>query len=141
MTRLFTSGARRGQGLIEFAVILPMFLILVGGVCDFGIYMFQREQAASCVRDVARKASVRVATAASPSGAPQCLTASTKPGGVSLTPNYMTLGSGSSVTAGINYTYDPIFIDLVIPMGGWSPIGTLPITANVTMRMEAAKAS
>jgi Flp pilus assembly protein TadG len=140
---IFRGTARRslrGQSMIEFAIMLPLFLVLVGGVCDFGMYMFQREQAGSCVREVARKASIRSSTAASSSASPQCQKAASK-SALALTSGYMTLGAGFPVTASISYPYDPIFLDLIIPMGGWSPIGSLPISSSVTMRMEAGKAT
>ena len=124
---------RRGQAMIEFAIILPLFILLIGGVVDFGIYMFQREQASSCVRTVARKASVRSETAKSIAEAPQCTTASNK-GALTLTPDYpayKTWGAGKNVTASINYQYTPIFLGNLIP--GIS----MPVTAQVTMRMEA----
>jgi Flp pilus assembly protein TadG len=120
--------------MIEFAVILPLFLLLLGGVVDFGIYMFQREQASSCVRTVARKASVRSETAKSIAEAPQCQKASSK-SALTLTPDYpayKTWGAGKNVTASINYQYTPIFLGMVIP-GGIS----MPVSATMTMRMEA----
>jgi Flp pilus assembly protein TadG len=120
--------------MIEFAVILPLFLLLTGGVIDFGIYMFQREQASSCVRTVARKASVRSETAKSVAEAPQCTTAVNK-AALTLTPDYptyKTYGAGKNVTAAISYQYTPIFLGSLIP-GGIA----MPVTASVTMRMEA----
>lgn len=125
---------RRGQAIIEFAIILPLLLLLVGGVVDFGVYMFQREQASSCVRTVARKASVRSETAKSIVEAPQCQNASNK-GALTLTPDYPTYktwGAGKNVTASISYQYTPTFLGTLIPGGI-----TMPVTASVTMRMEA----
>lgn len=121
--------------MIEFAVILPLFVLLTGGVIDFGIYMFQREQASSCVRTVARKASVRSdPTAKSATEAPQCAKALSK-NALSLTPDYPAYkvwGAGKPVTASITYQYTPIFLGMLIP-GGIS----MPVTATMTMRMEA----
>ncbi len=130
-------GALRGQATLEFALILPLLLVFVGIVCDVGVYMFEREQAASCVRTVARKASVRSATAMSIAEAPQCQKASDA-SALTLTPSdpaYRTAPAGSNVTAAIDYTYNPVFMDLAIP--NWTPISNLPIKAEVTMRMEA----
>ena len=130
----FTRGKRRGQAMIEFAVILPLFILLIGGVVDFGIYMFQREQASSCVRTVARKASVRSEPSAkSLAGAPQCTVAANK-GALTLNPdypNYKTAGAGTNVSASISYQYVPILL------GNFVPGLSMPVTATVTMRMEA----
>jgi len=120
-----------------------LLLALVGGTCDFGMFMFQREQAASCVRTVARKASVRITTAMSTTEAPQCQKAASK-GAAAFTMSPTTINgtsplSGSNVTVTIDYLYDPIFLDLILPMNGWSPLTTMRVTASVTMRMEAAQ--
>jgi hypothetical protein len=137
MTNLLTRGKRRGQGIIEFAVILPLFLLLVGGVVDFGLFMFQREEAASCTREVARRAAVRVAPAVVSADVPQCDRVNDL-GELDLPPGYLDLDGGESVTVGIDYPYDPIFLDAVIPMNRGSPI-SLDVTASVTMRMEAGQ--
>ena len=136
--------ALRGQATLEFALILPLLLAIVGGTCDFGMFMFQREQAASCVRTVARKASVRSTTAMSSTEAPQCQKAASKGAAAfMMTPGTITgtaPAAGSDVTVAIDYLYDPIFLDLILPMTGWSPLTNMRVTASVTMRMEAAQA-
>ena len=136
-------GALRGQATLEFALILPLLLALVGGTCDFGMFMFQREQAASCVRTVARKASVRITTAMSTTAAPQCQKAASK-GAAAFTMSPSTISgtspaAGSDVTVAIDYLYDPVFLDLILPMNGWSPLTNMRVTASITMRMEAAQ--
>lgn len=42
-----------GAALVESAVILPVFLTLVGGVYEFGFFLFQEQLATSGVRDAA----------------------------------------------------------------------------------------
>jgi Flp pilus assembly protein TadG len=145
--RWVTRGALRGQAVIEMALILPLLLFLVGGVVDFGLFMFQREQANACVREVARKAIVRSLTAAmtdptSLTLLPQCKLAATKKAGppalasalvvpavTSSTPPF-----GTAVTASISFPYDPIFLDMVLP--GFTSITSLQITSSITMSME-----
>jgi adhesin HecA-like repeat protein len=46
--------AERGAALVESAIILPVFLVLVGGVCEFGFYLYQEQLITSGVRDAAR---------------------------------------------------------------------------------------
>jgi Flp pilus assembly protein TadG len=48
----------RGQALVEFALILPIFLIFVLGVIDGGRAIFAYNQMSQISRDVARVASV-----------------------------------------------------------------------------------
>jgi len=144
MRRLFTRGKRRGQSIIEFALILPLFLILTGGVVDYGVYMFQREQAASCVRTVARMIVVR--SPAAPTGAnsatwstlaPQCAKAVQQGGTAFVAPgvNSSSPVGGSEIEVKVNYSYAPIFLSRAIP--GLTRITIMPVTATIKMRMEA----
>jgi Flp pilus assembly protein TadG len=43
-----------GAALVESAIILPVFLTLVGGVYEFGFFLYQEQLATSGVRDAAR---------------------------------------------------------------------------------------
>lgn len=45
--------ADSGAALVECAVILPVFLTLVGGVYEFGFYLYQEQLVTSGVRDAA----------------------------------------------------------------------------------------
>ena len=67
----------RGAAAVEFALILPVLLILVGGVIDFGRLYYTQIQLANAARDGVRLAALgatyttaqiqgRVVTAASP---------------------------------------------------------------------------
>jgi Flp pilus assembly protein TadG len=46
--------ADRGAALVEAAIVLPVFLVLVGGVYEFGFYLYQEQLITSGVRDAAR---------------------------------------------------------------------------------------
>jgi Flp pilus assembly protein TadG len=152
--RWVTREALRGQAVIEMAIILPILLVLVGSAVDFGLFMFQREQAGACVREVARKAAVRNAdaTITDPNSAnlvPQCKLAAKMKAGTAGAPalasafvppaviNSTTPAAGIAVTASIDFPYNPIFLDLAFPIDGWSPLTNMRITVSVTMRMEA----
>jgi Flp pilus assembly protein TadG len=43
-----------GAALVESAVVIPVFLMLVGGVYEFGFFLYQQQLAVSGVRDAAR---------------------------------------------------------------------------------------
>jgi Flp pilus assembly protein TadG len=47
----------RGQGVIEFAVVLPLFLVMMGTVVDFGLVFLQVHVVQNAVREGARLAS------------------------------------------------------------------------------------
>jgi Flp pilus assembly protein TadG len=51
------SGTSRGQGLAEFALVLPLFILLFFGVVDGGRAIFAYNQMSQSVRTVARVAS------------------------------------------------------------------------------------
>jgi hypothetical protein len=44
----------RGTALVESALILPVFLTLVGGIYEFSFFLYQQQLATSGVRDAAR---------------------------------------------------------------------------------------
>ncbi len=46
--------AEGGTALIESAVVLPVFLVLIGGVYEFGYFFYQQQLMATGVRDAAR---------------------------------------------------------------------------------------
>lgn len=46
--------AERGAALVESAIILPVFLTLVGGVYEFGFFLYQQQLVTSGVRDATR---------------------------------------------------------------------------------------
>jgi TadE-like protein len=48
----------RGQGLAEFAIVLPLFLMLVFGIIDMGRVIWARDSLTNAAREGARYASV-----------------------------------------------------------------------------------
>ena len=44
----------RGAALVEAAIMLPLFLALVGGVYEFGFFLYQQQMVSAGVRDAAR---------------------------------------------------------------------------------------
>lgn len=47
---------RRGQAIVEFAVVLPVFLLLILGVIDFGMVAHQSQSLGHAAREGARLA-------------------------------------------------------------------------------------
>ena len=52
--RNFLRYSDAGAALVEAAFVLPIFLTLVGGVYEFGFYLYQQQLITSGVRDAAR---------------------------------------------------------------------------------------
>lgn len=48
----------RGQSLVEFAVVLPIFLLILCGIFDFGFALYSRMSVINAAREGARAASV-----------------------------------------------------------------------------------
>lgn len=134
------AGRRRdaGQSLVEFALILPVFVLLLAGMIDFGLGLYSYMTLQTATREGARlgvtdctasdcatavtnrtrgaasgmTVSVSVACT-SPAGAAEACTASK---------------SGDSVTVSVNYTYQMIW-----PL----TFGTqIPMTSSITMMID-----
>jgi hypothetical protein len=61
VSREFLWGKRRGQEgavAVEFALILPIFLLLVFGVVQFSFWFFSGQSGSSAAREAARRAAV-----------------------------------------------------------------------------------
>ncbi len=111
------------------ALVMMLLLILTFGIADIGIYMYDYVQAANCVRESARRASVRADDAESP---PFCISSNLAP---TVTAGYKTLPPGSEVTATIDKNHSWIVIGYLIPGMG----STVPLKAATSMRMEGQK--
>jgi Flp pilus assembly protein TadG len=48
----------RGQAMVEFALVLPVFLLVLCGILDFGFMLFDRMSLINAVREGARAGSV-----------------------------------------------------------------------------------
>lgn len=57
---------RSGQALVEFALVLPLFLMVLFSIISFGLYVFYNQQLANAAREGARWAVVHSATAVCP---------------------------------------------------------------------------
>lgn len=57
---------QRGQALVELALILPVFTMLLAGIIVLGIGVFQQQQLANAAREGARYAAVHSATSQCP---------------------------------------------------------------------------
>jgi Flp pilus assembly protein TadG len=56
MLRLGQHGGSRGQGLAEFALVVPVFMLIVGGIIQFGIIFWGQNTLNQIVRDAGRYA-------------------------------------------------------------------------------------
>jgi Flp pilus assembly protein TadG len=50
------SNRRRGQAMVEFALVIPIFMLVLSGILDFGFALFSRMTVINAARDGARAA-------------------------------------------------------------------------------------
>ncbi|MCZ7664093.1 MAG: pilus assembly protein [Thermoleophilia bacterium] len=130
-TRYQTTDPRRvcesGAALVEFALVLPVLLILVMGIIDFGLYFYNDLQLTQVARDAARYASVGNVADASSAITNARLVSTT------LDPPVIDPGtSGNPARVTLTATYTP-----VTPLPSFVGIGSaLAIDATAIMRRE-----
>lgn len=105
---------RRGQAIIETALVLPILVMLVFGIVNVSMLMFDFLHASNCARDAARRAAVHQepADCADPE-----LTLTVTDDGYVVT----------AVVANPAYTW-------VVPIPPMT--GTIPLSVSVEMRLE-----
>lgn len=64
--RVIVVKPRRGQALVEFALVFPIFLLLLMSIITFGLYVFYNQQLSNAAREAARYAAVHSSTAQCP---------------------------------------------------------------------------
>jgi hypothetical protein len=122
-------GRDRGQALVEFALVAPMFFLLLFGIIEAGRFIFYYEVLNNATREGARYAIVNGAnTLGCPTGPPAPGSTACDPTGndvatrvrnaafgalspISVTPtwsNPANNGRGATVTVSASYTYHPI---------------------------------
>jgi Flp pilus assembly protein TadG len=138
--------AERGAELIEFALIFPLLLVVIGGIVDFG-FIFQRmEVVTNAAREGARIAVLPGYNLADVQGrvqgyineglGPGAATATTSLNVVTITPASGAPFSAAQVTVNYNSTY--LVLGTLIALVGGDPgdFGTITLTAQSTMRVE-----
>lgn len=129
---------RRGASALEFALLLPVFLVLVGGMVDYAWYMQQRALVVRAVREGVRVGAV-TPLASDPAGtatarAVQVLTDLTFDAATSnVTASYDDLRVGLTCN-----TIDTVTVQAIVPF--IRLIGIVPtppaITVQMTMMLE-----
>jgi hypothetical protein len=61
-----TARRRRGQALVEFALVFPLFMLLLFSIITLGLYVFYNQQLESATREAARYAAIHSSTAQCP---------------------------------------------------------------------------
>ena len=120
-------GRRRGQSMVEFALVLPVFMLILAGILDFGFALYTRMTVINAARDGARAAVMvsdfstitTVAEQAADSSAagagltvttpaPICFQTSASPSSTTQI-SCASAQPGDSVYVTVNYTYKTFF--------------------------------
>lgn len=106
----------RGQALAEFALVAPLFFLILFGIIESGRFIFHYEMLSNATRDGARYAIVHGATSSNPATADDVkdvvldsAMAIADNGDLTVTTVWpVSNARGETVTVGVAYAYDPI---------------------------------
>ena len=136
----------RGAELVEFALVLPLLLVVFGGIVDFGLMLQRHQVLSNAAREGARLAvlpgyaeadvQARVQDYVRQGIADPTATPSTTLQTVPLTP-----GSGPTFDAAqvtVSFTDSFLILGPIVNLAGgnWTAGSTLTLTAASTMRIE-----
>ena len=127
----------KGQSLVEFALVVPIFLLLVFAIIDFGFGFHAWLTVTNSAREGARIGAVR-ATAADIEQRVRNTTDSLDQADLSVVVTNAQGASGSSVVVEVEYEYELITpLDSIMGMISGGSIGpTLTFTSTADMRLE-----
>jgi len=138
---------QRGAELIEFALILPLILVLLMGIFDFGLAFQRYEVITNAAREGARLGSLQASypvadiqsrvnnycvAAGLPGGCPAANVVVDKSATITVGPN-----NQAAVQVSVTYAHAFSFLGPVMALIGGASFGTVNLRASSTMRCEA----
>lgn len=128
---------RRGQGLVEFALTLPLVLILLFGMVEFGRAWMTKNILTGAAREAVRLAAVQVDLATSDNAARTRAQEVLNSAGIGVPPAVVTVNSYDVPEPTLEVIINYPFPLIVGGFFGWtSPGGTIPLTTQTSMRRE-----
>ncbi|MCZ7572252.1 MAG: pilus assembly protein [Ardenticatenaceae bacterium] len=124
----------QGQDLVEYALILPLLLLLLLGIMEFGIVIFSYDTIANAAREGARVGIIPANSTADVQNAAMAMTSGLDPGALSISVARSGSCSGPD-SVKVVVTYDVKLISGVIiqALGGTS---TIRLSTEATMQCE-----
>lgn len=137
--------SQTGAELVEFALVLPLLLLIFGGILDFGLLLQRQQVVTNAAREGAR---IAVLPGYSVGDVQARVTQFVREGINNATAAPVTIVDTVTLTPGagpafqaaqVNVTLADRFLVLgpfVSLAGGTGPFGTIALTATTTMRVE-----
>lgn len=121
-----------GAAIVEFALVVPLLLLLLWGIIDMGRAFYTLNNLASAVREGARRAAIMPTDPTSPANKAvirSTVTSAFMPIGPSLAPESVTVTlANRRVTVQASYPFAPLVLT------GWK----FPVRRNAIFRWEQA---
>jgi Flp pilus assembly protein TadG len=127
---------RRGAAAVEFAIVLPVFVILVFGMIEYGRMVMVQQVITNASREGARTAVLDGATTTSVQAAVTSYLTDAKISGgtANVNPSPASAGSGDPITVTVNIPFSAV---------SWLPspmyLGGKTLSASTTMRRESVE--
>jgi len=133
----------KGAELVEFALVLPLLLLIMFGIMDFGLLFQRYEVVTNAAREGAR---IAVLPAYGPGDVDARVKQYLVAAGLKSTPTItpinqaMNVGGACVTLTGVTvgYPHQYLFIGNIIGFFGGSGFSTQTLTATATMRYEGA---
>lgn len=141
--RIF-AGSERAAAMVEFAIVLPVLLLIVFGIVDFGRALYTANNLTSAVREGARLASTQIT--------PDPTAAASKTAVTNAVTNYVTAISAGAPAPTVAETFtgappniQSIKVQItaypftpITPLAGLIGMGTITMSPSATFRWEGA---
>ncbi|MGA7105290.1 MAG: TadE/TadG family type IV pilus assembly protein [Candidatus Deferrimicrobiaceae bacterium] len=131
-----TGKTERGQGLVEFALLVPIMLLLVIGIAEFGRAWMMRNILTGAAREGARVAAVEPDSASSINQGRAAAIAVLSSAGISVPPATVIVDPSpptpfNAVQVDVTYTYSVVITGFIPGLPA-----SFPLTGTATMRRE-----
>jgi Flp pilus assembly protein TadG len=121
---------RRGTAAVEFALVLPLFVVILFGVIEYGWVFYQTFSVASAVRDGLRTGATVPMTASPDSLATALQSTKDRLAGVGITPSAVTL----------NAQYKDVWPSKTLWLSATMPykplLGFVPVPTDISYEMR-----
>jgi Flp pilus assembly protein TadG len=136
----------KGVSAVEFALILPVLVLILFGIIEFGFILYDKQVITSASREVARAAIVRGANATDISSAhdkyinmPVSFSGSSALSAPTISIDCSSLGAnafGTNLTVTYSYEYKFLALSAVMGLIGGNLDSSYTLTGSTTMKCE-----